>query len=51
MGVQDLTGLVSDEQGNSHVSGTALLEMSLEQQTLNLAAFGLLLRLNLMKGK
>jgi len=33
----------------SHISITAAIDMSLEQQTLHLASFGLLLRLNLVE--
>jgi hypothetical protein len=40
-----------DAQGSSDVSRATVLQMGLEQQTVHLAAFGLLLRLDLMKGK
>jgi hypothetical protein len=38
-----------DEQSRSHISITAALDMSLEQQTLHLASLGLLLRFNLVE--
>ena len=51
MGVQDLTGVVANAQGNSDVARATVVQMSLEQPTLHLAAFDLLLGLDLMKGK
>ena len=51
MGIRHLSDLVADAQGSSYLSCAALLQVSLEQETLHLAALAVLLRLNLMKGK
>ena len=49
MGVQHLAGGLRDAQRRPHISVTAELEMSLQQQALHLAALGLLLRFNLVE--
>jgi hypothetical protein len=49
MGVQHLAGVLWETKRRSHISVTAELEMSLQQQALYLAALGLLLRLNLVE--
>jgi hypothetical protein len=51
MGVQHFAGLLFDAQRRSHISVAAVLQVSLEQQALHLAAFGLLLRLDLVEGE
>ena len=50
MGVPDLAGLLFDAQRSSHNSGSAVLQVSLKQQALHLAALGLWLTLNLVEG-
>ncbi len=49
MRVERLTGLLLDGQSRSYVSVAAGLQVSLKQQPLHFAAFGLLLSLNLVK--
>jgi len=49
MGVQYLAGGLWDAQCRPHISVAAELEMSLQQQALHLAAFGLLLGFNLVE--
>ena len=51
MSVQHLAGGLGDAQRRAHISVAAELEMGLKQQALHLAAFRLLLRLNLMERK
>jgi hypothetical protein len=40
-----------EAQGETHISVTAKLHVGLEEQALHLAAFGLLLGLNVVKGQ
>jgi hypothetical protein len=51
MSVQFLAGRLWDTQRRPHISVTAELKMSLQQQALHLAPSGLLLRLNLVEWK
>jgi hypothetical protein len=51
MGVEQFAVLLLDAQRGSHISVTALLQVGLKEQALHLAASGLLLTLNLVKGE
>jgi hypothetical protein len=49
MRVAYLTVLLMELQGRPHISVAAVLQVGLEEQALDLAAFGLLLRLDLVE--
>jgi hypothetical protein len=51
MGVEHLTVLLLEEQGRPHISIAPMLQVSLEEQALDLAAFGLLLGFDLVEGE
>jgi len=51
MGVEQLAVLLLEVKRRPHISVAALLQVSLEKQALHLAAFGLLLTLNLVQGE
>jgi hypothetical protein len=51
MSVQHFVVPLLDAQSGTHVSVAAALKVSLKQQTLYLAAFGLLLTLDLVQGE
>lgn len=51
MRVQHYAVVLVDGQSEPHVSVAAALKVSLKQQTLHLAAFGLLLALDLVQGE
>jgi hypothetical protein len=49
MGVGQLTVLVVEDTARAHISVAALLQVGLEEEALRLAAFGLLLALDLVQ--
>jgi hypothetical protein len=49
VGVEDRAVLLLQAQRGSHISVAAVLQVGLEEQALDLAAFGLLLRLDLVE--
>ena len=51
MGVEPVPVLLLEEQGGSHISIAAILQVGLEEQALYLAAFGVLLGLDLVEGE
>jgi hypothetical protein len=51
MRVEQVAVLVLEVERGTHIPIAALLQMGLEKQSLYLAAFGLLLALNLVEGK
>jgi hypothetical protein len=51
MGVKHLTVLLWKEQRRPHISVAAMLQVSLEEEALDLAALGLLLGLDLVEGE
>ena len=51
MGVEHRAVLLLQAQRESHISVAAMLQVSLEEQPLHLAAFGLLQRLDLVEGE
>jgi hypothetical protein len=51
MGVRQLAVFLLEVQCGSHISVTALLQVGLEEEALQFAAFGMLLELNLVEGE
>lgn len=51
MGVEHVPVLLVEAQGGSNIAVAAMLQVGLEEQAVHLAAFGLLLRLDLVEGQ